>query len=95
MLGFMDLRWPRVARRSNVGLVYICVFVRARMRVCVHLTRLCYIYGLVLDSHNNNTGKAQITVWLGPLSHFPLGKMSAISQTIFSNSFSCKKSFIL
>ena len=26
MLGFMDLRWPRVARRSNVGLV-IHVFV--------------------------------------------------------------------
>ena len=21
MLGFMDLKWPRVARRSNVGLV--------------------------------------------------------------------------
>ena len=25
MLGFMDLRWLRVARRSNVGLVHISV----------------------------------------------------------------------
>ena len=27
MLGFLDLRRPRVARRSNVGLVFIIVFV--------------------------------------------------------------------
>ena len=26
MLGFMDLRWPRVFRRSNVGLVYLMCF---------------------------------------------------------------------
>ena len=24
VFGFMDLRWPRVYRRSNVGLVYVC-----------------------------------------------------------------------
>ena len=27
VMGFMDLRWPRVARRSNVGLVdYVIVY---------------------------------------------------------------------
>ena len=25
MFGFMDLRWPRVARRSNVGLVFYSI----------------------------------------------------------------------
>ena len=25
MLGFMDLRWPRVLRRSNVGIVWLCM----------------------------------------------------------------------
>ena len=27
MLGFMDLKWPRVARRSKVGLVIIIVII--------------------------------------------------------------------
>ena len=33
MLGFMDLRWPRVFRRSNVGLVYLKLFVACRLCV--------------------------------------------------------------
>ena len=43
MLGFMDLRWPRVFRRSNVGLVNTAVALR-------NLVGLKYVLKLTDDN---------------------------------------------
>ena len=44
MLGFMDLKWPRVARRSNVGLVLICRRLDAMNSNVLFMESTEYIY---------------------------------------------------
>ena len=49
MLGFMDLKWPRVARRSNVGLVLSVVTLLSSFN---HKARPYQEHGTISDIHS-------------------------------------------
>ena len=63
----------------------------ATFHIPYFLHRFLHLKGNMTDNHNRIV---PWHMWKNPLTHLPLDKRDAVSQTIFSNAFSWMESFI-